>query len=238
MKRIVIGATVLILVCALLFSGCALVRKIIPEPMVHITYYSADDPMTSGELGHIHAIIQERMDAMEIEGYTIETNLQDGVLVLHVPHRFYNSNMDKIAYEWGGRGELAICIGEEVDGVVPMPPENTVLDNSHIASAQWMLMAVSSSKDPRPVLSLTFTEEGAKILADVTTNLAAEKGKLYTWVDHQLIADAAVSAPITDGEALLTGFTGWQTAALYAAKINSLIPFDLTAEVDFSEVEQ
>ena len=72
----------------------------------------------------------------------------------------------------------------------------------------------------------------------MTTKLAAEKGKLYTWVDHQIIADAAVSAPITEGEAILTGFNRWQTAALYAAKINSLIPFDLTAEVDFSEIEQ
>jgi len=238
MKRIVIGATVLILVCALLLSGCALVRKIIPEPMVHITY-SADEPMTSGELAHLYGTIEQRMDAMEVKGYTIEQNLEDGVLVLHVPYSFYNSNTDKIAYEWGSRGEFAICIGEEVDGVVPMPPENTVLDNSHIASAQWMYMAVNSSEeDIEPVLSLTFTEEGAKILADVTTNLAAEKGKLYTWVDHQLIADAAVSAPITEGEAILTGFTSSQTAALYAAKINSLIPFDLTAEVDFSEIEQ
>ena len=237
MKRIVIGATVLILVCTLLFSGCALVRKIIPEPMVHITY-SADEPMTSGELAHTYGIIQGRMDAMEIKGYTIEQNLEDGVLVLHVPHRFYDSNTDKIAYEWGGRGELAICIGEEVDGVVPMPPENTVLDNSHIASAQWMYMPISSQEDPEPVLSLTFTEEGAKILADVTTKLAAEKGKMYTWVDHQLIADAAVSAPITEGEAIITGFTNAEAAALYAEKINHVIPFDLSAEVDFSEIEQ
>lgn len=88
------------------------------------------------------------------------------------------------------------------------------------------------------MLSLTFTEEGAKILADETTKLTAEKGKMYTWVDHQLIADAAVSAPITEGEAILTGFTSSQTAALYAAKINGLIPFDLSAEVDFSEIEQ
>lgn len=237
MKRIVIGATVLILVCTLLFSGCALVRKIIPEPMVHITY-SADEPMTSGELAHTYGIIQGRMDAMEIKGYTIEQNLEDGVLVLHVPHRYYDSNTDKIAYEWGSRGEFSICVGEEVDGVVPMPPENTVLDNSHIASAQWMYMPISSQEDPEPVLSLTFTEEGAKILADETTKLAAEKGKFYTWVDHQLIADAVVSEPITEGEAIITGFTNAEAAALYAEKINSRIPFDLSAEVDFSEIEQ
>ena len=230
-------AGVLLVMTAFLLSGCTLAQNIISEPMVHITY-SADEPMTSGELAHTYGIIQGRMDAMEIKGYTIEQNLEDGVLVLHVPHRYYDSNTDKIAYEWGSRGEFSICVGEEVDGVVPMPPENTVLDNSHIVSAQWMYMPFSSQEDPEPVLSLTFTEEGAKILADETTKLAAEQGKFYTWVDHQLIADAAVSEPITEGEAILTGFTSSQTAALYAEKINHVIPFDLSAEVDFSEIEQ
>ena len=230
-------AGVLLVMTAFLLSGCTLAKNIISEPMVHITY-SADEPMTSGELAHTYGIIQERMDAMEVKRYTIEQNLEDGVLVLHVPHRYYDSNTDKIAYEWCGRGEFSICIGEEVDGVVPMPPENTVLDNSHIASAEWMYMPVSSQEDPEPVLVLTFTEEGAKILAEETTKLAAEKGKFYTWVDHQLIADAVVSEPITEGEAIITGFTNAGAAALYAEKINHVIPFDLSAEVDFSEIEQ
>ncbi len=238
MKRVVVGMVAILLLSTLLLSGCGLVADIVSEPMVHVTY-TADRELSAEEWEQCRAIMDGRMKAIEMKHYTLVADPEEGVLRLDVPRSRYPGNLDKIASEWGSKGEFSICAGDAADGLSPAPPEDVVLDNSHIVSAQWMYqMLDETTQDPEPVLVLTFTDEGAKIQADITTQLAAEHGKLYFWVDHELFAIPQVMAPITEGEAVISGFTGWEQAALYAAKIDGdVMPCTLIAAADFSDVE-
>lgn len=238
MKRIVAGMVAVLLLSTLLLGGCGSIADIVSEPMVHITY-TADRELTAEEWEQCRAIMDGRMKAIEMEHYTLVADPEEGVLRLDVPRSRYPGNLHKIASEWGSEGEFAICMGESENGA-PAPPEYTVLDNSHIASAEWQYQMIGNTdQDVEPVLVLTFTDEGAKIQTDITTQLATERGKLYFWMDYELFATPQVMQPITEGEAVISGFTDAERAALYAAKINgSVMPCTLIASADFSDVEE
>ncbi len=215
----------------LLLSGCSRFVYINPEPMVHITYAAADGtPLTDGELAHTAAIMEQRLTAIAITDYKISPDSETGTLLVDVPRRHYPGNLTKLATNWGSKGELSICIDED-GGDPPLPPEGVVLDNSHIRSAEAVTVQGEFA------VQLTFIEEGAEILSNTTKRLTAVHGTLPIWMDWQIVSTAQVMQPITDGEALVTGFASWEAASLFAAKINGgVIPFDPVASVDFSDI--
>ena len=223
------GLSVLLAV-VLLLTGCSRFVYINPTPMVHITYSAADDtPLTDGEWAHTAAILEQRLTAIAITDYKVSLDSQAGIIEVDVPRRHYPGNLTKLAENWGSRGELSICIDED-GGDPPLPPEGVVLDNRHVASAE----AVSVEGDF--AVKLTFTADGAEILSNTTKRLTAVRGTMPIWMDWQLVSTASVMQPITDGEALVTGFTSWEAAALFAAKLNHYpFPCHLIASVDFSD---
>ena len=219
--------TIAFLVMVLLLSGCQLARE--QEPMVHITYY-ADEPMSSGEMAHTAARLEQRMEAIGIVGYTIRQNFENSVILLDVPRSYYPGNLDKLATEWGSQGVLSICIDED-GGDPPIPPEGEVLKNSHVASAEAVVL-----EGEEYAVTLKFTEEGAEILSNTTKRLTPINGSMAIWMDHQIISTPSVVAPITEGEAVVTGFASWESAALFAAKAPGIL-MPLHCSVDFSDVE-
>ena len=98
--------------------------------------------------------------------------------------------------------------------------------------------------DPQPVISLAFDEVAATVLAVSTENLAADGGTISIWLDfgvnwaeqgekvrYRLVQTFDVFEPITEGEALLTGFEEWEEAEELADLITvNLLPFDLKVE--------
>lgn len=218
-----------LLVAVLLLSGCSRFVYINPTPMVHITYRTVDGvPMTDGELGHTAAILEQRLTAIAITDYKITPNPENGTLEVDVPRRHYPGNLDKLATAWGSTGELFICIDED-GGDPPIPPEGVVMDNSHVTAAEAVTVQGEFA------VQLTFTDDGAEILSNTTKRLTATRGTLPIWMDWQIVSTAQVMQPITDGEALVTGFASYEAAALFAAKINGGALPDLIASVDFSD---
>ncbi len=225
-----------ILLCPLLLVGCDSQPQLVKtEEMVHIVYSATEGeaPLTAEELKSCWRTMGSRMSAMGMTGYSVNINDKDSTVELFVPRRYYPGNLDKIAYEWCSKGEFSICIQETYDDVAPAPPEDMVLDNRHVTFAE------ATHMEGEYAVVLTFTEEGAQVLADVTEELTAVHGYLAIWMDHQIVFNAQVSEPITNGEAVVTGFASWESASLFAAKINAgVLPRDLRASVDFSDVQE
>ena len=201
------------------------------QPMVRITY-STSENATLQELQKSCAILEQRLTAMGMSGYRISIT-EDETILLEVPRSYYPGNLNKRAYIWGSQGELAICVGDTEDGIVPLPPEDTVLDYRHVASAKAV-----AAQDGKYAVALTFTAEGADLLADITTELAKTKDYLYVHMDWEFYDTLQVLQPITDGECVVDGFASWEAAALFAAKLNAgILPYNYAADVDFSLVQ-
>ena len=201
------------------------------QPMVRITY-STYENATLQELQKSCDILEQRLTAMGMFGYRISIT-EDETILLEVPRSYYPGNLNKRAYIWGSQGEFAICVGDTADGVVPMPPENTVLDYRHVSSAEAVML-----QSGKYAVALTFTAEGADLLADITTELARTQDYLYIHMDWEFEDTLQVLQPITDGECMVTDFASWEAAALFAAKLNAgILPYNYAADVDFSLVQ-
>lgn len=201
------------------------------EGMVRITYSTSKNAILQ-ELQQSCDILEQRLTAMGMSGYRISIT-EDETILLEVPRSYYPGNLNKRAYIWGSQGELAICVGDTEDGIVPMPPEDTVLDYRHVSSAEAVML-----QSGKYAVTLTFTAEGADLLADITTELAKTQDYLYIHMDWEFEDTLQVLQPITDGECMVTGFASWEAAALFAAKLNAgILPYNYAADVDFSFVE-
>ena len=201
------------------------------QPMVRITY-STSENATLQELQKSCDILEQRLTAMGMSGYRISIT-EDETILLEVPRSYYPGNLNKRAYIWGSQGEFAICVGDTEDGIVPLPPEDTVLDYRHVSSAEAVML-----QDGEYAVTLTFTAEGADLLADITTELAKTQDYLYIHMDWEFEDTLQVLQPITDGECMVTDFASWEAAALFAAKLNAgILPYNYAADVDFSLVQ-
>ena len=201
------------------------------QPMVRITY-STSENATLQELQKSCDILEQRLTAMGMSGYRISIT-EDETILLEVPRSYYPGNLNKRAYIWGSQGEFAVCIGDTEDGIVPMPPEDTVLDYRHISSAEAVML-----QNGEYAVTLTFTEEGTRILEEITTELAKTQDCLYMHMDWQFMDTLQVVEPITNGECVVDGFASWEAAALFAAQLNAgILPYNYAADVDFSLVE-
>lgn len=228
MKRWVILLCAVILLCSL--TGCNRFVRIDPTPMVHITYSAAEgESLTDAELKQCATILEQRLTAIAISDFKISPDCEKGILEVDVPRSHYPGNLTKMADNWGSKGVLTICIDEE-SGDPPLPPAGVILTDYDVVSAE----AVSDENGLG--VRLTFTEEGAEILSNTTKRLAVNNDALSIWMDWQIVSTAQVMQPITEGEALVTGFASWESASLFAAKLNySRMPCDLIASVDFSD---
>lgn len=199
------------------------------DGMVRITYTAAENA-TRQEMEQCRNILEQRLIAIGVSGYKTGLTEDDNIL-LEVPSSYYPGDLTKIADNWGSAGQLSICIDED-GGDPPLPPDGVVLDNRHIVAAEAV------SVDGGFAVQLTFTDDGAEILSNTTKQLTPICGSLAVWMDWQIVSTAQVSQPLTDGECVITGFTSWEAAALFAAKINAgRLPVDyLSAGVDFSLV--
>ena len=201
------------------------------EPMVLVTY-STSENATLQELQQSCDILGQRLTAMGMSGYRISI-IEDEKILLEVPRSYYPGNLNKLANIWGSQGEFAICVGDTADGGVPLPPEDTVLDYRHISSAEAVML-----QNGEYAVTLTFTEEGARILEEITTGLAKTQDYLYMHMDWQFMDKLQVVEPITNGECVVSGFASRDAAALFAAQLNAgILPCDYSADVNFSLVE-
>ncbi len=71
-------------------------------------------------------------------------------------------------------------------------------------------------------VSLEFTDEGAKLFKDLTTELASSNGTLYMYIGGEFYSQATVKEPITNGRTFISGgMNNREEAEQYATKIMS-----------------
>ena len=93
-----------------------------------------------------------------------------------------------------------------------------VLTGSDVESAQAVYQQDSYGGN-EPVVSLTFTEEGAKAFADATTKAFANNESIGIYYDGRFISVPTVQAAITDGKAVITGMSDYEDASQLASNI-------------------
>ncbi len=93
-----------------------------------------------------------------------------------------------------------------------------VLSGTDVASAQGG-SAQDKLGNSQFVVSLTFTDEGAKAFADATTKAYASGQSIGIYYDQDFISVPRVQSAITDGQAQITGMESYEEADKLASQI-------------------
>ncbi|MBQ7614090.1 MAG: protein translocase subunit SecD [Butyrivibrio sp.] len=93
-----------------------------------------------------------------------------------------------------------------------------VLSGSDVVSAQAVYQQDSYGAQ-EPVVSLEFSEAGAKAFADATTSAYAKGETIGIYYDGEFISVPRVQAAITDGKAVITGQNDYEWASNLASMI-------------------
>jgi protein-export membrane protein SecD len=105
--------------------------------------------------------------------------------------------------------------------------EGIILTGDQVASA-----TAGSNRDEQGnltnVVNLKFNDTGKRAFGDATSRLYASGGSISIWMDTVCISSPTVQAPLTDGEAVITGNFTAESAKKLADQINSgALPFAL-----------
>lgn len=98
--------------------------------------------------------------------------------------------------------------------------EDILLDGSHIKSAEAKTQDTGNGEKDY-CLSISFDEEGTKILAEVTEKLAKDSGQLAIIYEGKIVSSPIVYTAITDGSAIISGaFSSYDEVKKLADKLN------------------
>lgn len=101
------------------------------------------------------------------------------------------------------------------------------LDGSAVTSASATQTTISGT--PFWVINLSFNDEGAAVLAEVTEDLAASGGQLAVVLDGKVISAPAVQEAITEGDVSFSGgFTEDQARSIEMIVSSGSLPVSLT----------
>lgn len=190
--------------------------------------------------------LSKRLKNNGIDDWSMKTDPEDNLIEVKFIAES-KAQAQEMADKLCPRGEVTLLFYEGnatttgADGSVA-PLGVLILDSRNVTSVDAMYVDYSADEpDPQPVISLTFDEVGAMVLAASTEKLAAGAGTISIWLDfgvnwaeqnqtarYQPVQTFDVFAPITGGEALLTGFEDMAKAKKLADLITeNLLPFDL-----------
>lgn len=190
--------------------------------------------------------LSKRLENNGIDDWSMKTDPEDNLIEVKFIAES-KAQAQEMADKLCPRGEVRLLFYEGDDTITGAdgsvaPLGVLILDSRNVTSVDAMYVDYSADEpDPQPVISLTFDEVGAMVLAASTENLAAGVGMLSVWLDfgenwaeqnqtarYQKVQSFDVFAPITGGEALLTGFEDMKKAEKLADLITeNLLPFDL-----------
>lgn len=103
------------------------------------------------------------------------------------------------------------------------PQGNIVLEGDELKDAR------AGTSDSGYVVNITFTSDGAKKFADLTTQYVGQNIGIY--LDDELLTNPQVRTPITDGKAEITGYKSLEEAADDALLMRSgSLPVSLSIE--------
>ena len=167
---------------------------------VSITYQAVEEDPSSEEMSDTIYKLQQR-----VQNYSTEAEVyQEGSNRINIDIPGV-SDANAILEELGKPGSL-IFVDES---------GNTILTGDQVASAKAAIQEKNGQKSY--VVSLTFTEEGAKTFADATAkNIGKRIGIIY---DGSMVSYPTVNSAITGGECYIDGMQDYDEAENLAATI-------------------
>ena len=167
---------------------------------VSITYQAVEENPSSEEISDTIYKLQQR-----VQNYSTEAEVyQEGSNRINIDIPGV-SDANAILEELGKPGSL-IFVDES---------GNTILTGDQVASAKAAIQEKNGQKSY--VVSLTFTEEGAKTFADATAkNIGKRIGIIY---DGSMVSYPTVNSAITGGECYIDGMQDYDEAENLAATI-------------------
>ena len=167
---------------------------------VSITYQEVEENPSSEEMSDNSYKLQQR-----VQNYSTEAEVyQEGSNRINIDIPGV-SDANAILEELGKPGSL-IFVDES---------GNTILTGDQVASAKAAIQEKNGQKSY--VVSLTFTEEGAKTFADATAkNIGKRIGIIY---DGSMVSYPTVNSAITGGECYIDGMQDYDEAENLAATI-------------------
>ena len=152
-----------------------------------------------GQPGNLYFIAQT--DASGADNYTYHSGITDeGSLETDEDGNFiYGWQLNKTIEELQAEGSIVLG-GNDVE----------------VAQAVYQQDSYGAQE---PVVSLEFTENGAKAFADATTKAYAAGESIGIYYDGQFISVPNVQAAITDGKAVITGMESYEAADNLASMI-------------------
>lgn len=172
---------------------------------------------TESELESARAILETRMDSMNITDRDVTIDKDNGQILVRFPWKSDEADFDpqKAVTELGETAKLTF---RDPDG-------NIVLSGSDVVKS----VAQVSQTDGTPVVSLELSNEGSKKFADATGRLVGKPISIY--MDETLISAPTVEEKISGGKAIINHISGSEEAISLANKINSgALPFSLTVK--------
>lgn len=172
---------------------------------------------TENELESARAILETRMDSMNITDREVTIDKNNGQILVRFPWKSDEADFDpqKAVAELGETAKLTF---RDPDG-------NIVLSGSDVVKS----VAQISQTDGTPVVSLELSSEGAKKFAEATGRLVGKPIAIY--MDQTLISAPTVEEKISGGKAIINRISGPEEAKSLADKINSgSLPFTLTVK--------
>lgn len=174
-----------------------------------------DRSPTKQELDSARAIIETRLDNLNILDRDVTVDEQNGYIIVRFPWQSTETDFDpeKAIAELG---ETAMLTFQNAEGDV-------LVTGSHVVSA-----SVGTNPTGGYIVQLEFDEEGTQLFSDATKELVGKPINIY--MDDTLIQSAIVQTHIPNGEAYIDGMRGVEEAKTLADKINAgALPFSLTS---------
>ncbi len=176
-----------------------------------------DRKPTKQELESAREIIEVRLDQQNIMDRDVTIDAESGYVIVRFPWKADETDFDPET-AIAELGETAQLTFQDADG-------NVLIEGSHVNNAK----PAKDQSNNQYVVSLTFDEEGTKLLSNATKKLIGKPINIY--MDETLIQSATVSTHISGGEAQITGMKNYEEAKGLSDKINSgALPFSMVTK--------
>ncbi len=172
---------------------------------------------TSAELEAARAILETRMDALNISDRDVTVDKTEGKIIIRFPWKSDEADFDpqKAVSELGETARLTF---RDPDG-------NVVLEGSDVTQSY----ATLSQQDGSPIVILKLSEEGRTKFSEATGRLKGKKISIY--MDENEISAPTVNEQITTDTAEINHIGSLDEAKALSDKINSgSLPFSLVVK--------
>lgn len=187
---------------------------------VHVVlrgYHKNGDPVTDKDMVQLEAVMRQRVDELGVSEPIIQREGEDRLIIELAGVDDPEKAVEII-------GTTAALEFKTFDG-------KTILSGDDLKTAEARLNTVEN----KPQVNLEFNATGAKIFADITTQLSRDysredpRRRIAIVLDGQVISNPTVDEPIPNGQARISGgFATFEEAANLAALLRAgALPVDV-----------